>query len=209
MSDINIYELDKTSDKACVIARIHTDAFPGFFLTRLGSTFLTILYQCYIDDLKSGVIVAECTKRKEILGFIAYSKDYPGFYSKLKKTYLLKFALCAALVALKHPSFIKRLLGAFGKEEEVKRAEKYVELASIGVSSSVQGNGIGGKLVDYLISIIDFDEYEYISLETDAFNNDVAKSFYVKKGFKLVGEYKTAEGRRMNEYQYRSALKNR
>ncbi len=70
MSDINIYELDKTSDKACVIARIHTDAFPGFFLTRLGSTFLTILYQCYIDDLKSGVIVAECTKRKEILGFI-------------------------------------------------------------------------------------------------------------------------------------------
>lgn len=203
MENIKIYELDKDSDKSRIISGIHINAFPSFFLTQLGFSFLTTLYQGYIEDSESGIIVAESMQGKQILGFIAYSKDYSRFYSELKRCHLIKFALCSIGAVIKHPSFTKRLLRALKKDDEVKRPEKYVELASIGVHSFCRESGVGGRLVDYLFSIVDFDEYAYISLETDAHNNDVVNNFYQNKGFILAREYTTAEGRRMNEYRYR------
>lgn len=200
--EIHIYELEKNSDKARIIAQIHQIAFPNFFLTQLGIGFLTTLYQGYIEDPMSGIIVVE-NDNNRILGFIAYSKDYSKFYSKLKRKHLFKFAVCSLGAAICHPSFIKRLLGAFKKSDEVKRSEKYVELASIGVLKNVQGEGIGKKLIGYLISNIDFEIYEYISLETDAVNNDKVNEFYKKNGFKFQREYTTTEGRLMNEYRLR------
>lgn len=84
----------------------------------------------------------------------------------------------------------------------MKKVEKYVELASIGVYPQKQGEGIGGKLMDYFISTVDFKKYAYINLETDAVNNEAVNLFYQKKGFKLSRQYVTAEGRRMNEYHF-------
>ena len=207
MSDVRIFELGKDSDKARIIARLHIVVFSGFFLTQLGESFLTTLYQGYIEDDNSGVIVAESIKNKQILGFAAYSKDYSRFYTELKKKHIVKFALCSLGVAIKHPSFIRRLLGAFKKSNEVRRMEKYVELASIGVCSNAQGKGIGSQLVDYLVSMTNFNESEYISLETDTFNNETANRFYQKRGFEIVRKYTTAEGRIMNEYRYRQETK--
>ena len=78
-----------------------------------------------------------------------------------------------------------------------------MELASIGVCSNAQGKGIGGQLVDYLVSVTNFNEYEYISLETDTIDNETANRFYQKRGFKIARKYVTPEGRMMNEYRYR------
>lgn len=202
MSDVSIYELGKSSDKAKRIAEIHKAAFPDFFLTQLGKSFLTTLYQGYIEDAESGILVAVSRSSKQIVGFIAYSNDYSRFYSELKKNHLLKFALGAAMAALRQPSCIKRLFRALKKGDEVKKVEKYVELASIGVYPQKQGEGIGGKLMDYFISTVDFKKYAYINLETDAVNNEAVNLFYQKKGFKLSRQYVTAEGRRMNEYHF-------
>ena len=66
MSDVRIFELGKDSDKARIIARLHIVVFSGFFLTQLGESFLTTLYQGYIEDDNSGVIVAESIKNKQI-----------------------------------------------------------------------------------------------------------------------------------------------
>ena len=202
MSDASIYELGKASHKARVIAEIHRAAFPDFFLTQLGKSFLTALYQGYIEDEESGILVAASKKSGQIVGFIAYSDNYSRFYAQLKKNHLLKFVFGAAMAALRQPSCIKRLLGALKKEDQVKRVEKYVELASIGVCPQKQGEGIGGKLMDYFISTVDFRKYSYINLETDAVNNEAVNNFYQKKGFKLSRQYVTAEGRRMNEYHF-------
>ena len=49
---------------------------------------------------------------------------------------------------------------------------------------------------------MDFNNYSYINLETDAEGNDGVNRFYVKNGFKLEREFITAEGRRMNEYRF-------
>ena len=182
------------------IARLHQKAFPDFFLTRLGLTFLKTLYKGYLDDKDSGVIIAEETGT--IKGFIAYSNDYPRFFKGLIKHKIIKFAWCSFLVVMRHPSFAKRLLGAFKKSESVKKTEKYVELASICTDPEAEGKGIGTALIDHLKSIVNFNMYAYINLETDGENNEKANRFYLKNGFQKEREYITAEGRRMIEYRY-------
>ena len=134
--------------KISTIAELHKHAFPDFFLTQLGIPFLRTLYFCYTEDSESGIIVAEDSG--QIKGFIAYSKDYPRFYNQLIKKHLFRFAFCSLGAAIRHPSFIKRLLRAFNKSHEVKKEEAYIELASICVDPKEEGKGIGTRLIDKL-----------------------------------------------------------
>ena len=182
------------------LANLHRKAFPAFFLTQLGTSFLKTLYQGYLDDQNSGILVAE--ENGKIEGFIAYSNDYPKFYKNLIRKKLIRFAWCSFLAAIQHPSFVKRLFGAFGKSDSVLKTEKYVELASICTDPKAEGRGIGTALIKQLIARVDFKSYSYISLETDATGNDQANKFYQKNGFILARKYTTPEGREMNEYHY-------
>ncbi len=194
-----LQEVNKEQIKT--IAELHKKAFPSFFLTQLGVPFLVTLYTGYMEDEESGIIVAE--DEEKFIGFIAYSADYPRFYKGLIKNHLFKFAFCSLGAALRHPSFIKRLLGAFKKSDSVVKDERYVELASICVDPAIESKGVGSALIDYLKSIVDFNTYAYINLETDADKNDGVNRFYKKNGFELARSFTTAEGRRMNEYRYR------
>lgn len=182
------------------LALLHKAAFPRFFLTQLGIPFLKTLYTGYLEDAESGIIVAEEDNR--VIGLIAYSKDYPKFYKGLIKHHIIKFAFCSLGAAIRHPSFIKRLLRAFKKSESVVKTERYVELASIGVDPNCKSKGIGSALISYLKNQIDFSKFAYINLETDAVDNDFANRFYINNGFILEREFVTAEGRKMNEYRY-------
>lgn len=198
---ISIREIKKVNKTQIArISRLHMKAFPSFFLTQLGSSFLETLYMGYIEDEKSGIIIAE--HKGDIIGFVAYSKDYSAFYKGLIKHHLLKFAYCSFKAALRHPSFTKRLVGAFKKSSDVVKEENYVELSSICVNPDMEQNGIGSALIDRLKEKVDFKQFAYINLETDAENNEKANLFYIKNGFKLFREYSTAEGRKMNEYRY-------
>jgi len=196
-----IRELETASHEYIkTIAELHKKAFPSFFLTQLGNPFLRTLYTGYMEDQNSGIIVAE--EKGHLVGFIAYSNDYPRFYKGLIKNHLMRFAICSIGAAIRHPSFIKRLLGAFKKSESVVKNERYVELASICVDPDIESRGVGSALIDYLKGIVDFNKYAYINLETDADGNDGVNKFYVKNGFMLEREFVTAEGRRMNEYRF-------
>lgn len=198
---MNIRELDTKEIKYInLIATLHVKAFPSFFLTKLGCPFLCTLYKGYLEDHEAGIIVAE--EQGGLMGFLAYANNYSEFFKGLIKHHLLRFAFCSTIAAIKNPRFIKKLFGAFKKSDSVKREEKYVELASICVDPDVEGKGIGTELIDYLKNKVDFNSYAYISLETDADDNDKANAFYRKNGFKLKRTYTTGEGRRMNEYRY-------
>lgn len=182
------------------LAELHKRAFPSFFLTQLGLPFLRTLYRGYMDDKESGIIVAEENNR--ILGFIAYSKDYPKFYKGLIKKKIFQFAWCSFLAFLRRPGFAKRLFGAFKKSDSVTKTEQYVELASICVDPKINSKGLGTDLISYLKERVDFNRYAYINLETDADYNENVNRFYIKNGFVLARQYTTAEGRSMNEYHY-------
>ena len=50
---------------------------------------------------------------------------------------------------------------------------------------------------------MDFSKYDYITLETDAVDNEAANAFYQKNGFVLSDVFTTSEGRVMNKYHFR------
>lgn len=183
------------------VADIHILTFKGFFLTFLGRGFLKQLYTSFCEYHDSGLLVAE--EDGNTVGFLAYSGDYSGLFKYMIRTKLIMFAWYSAGAFLRKPKVFMRLIRAFLKPSETKRVENYVELSSIGVDPHYGGKGIGTKLIDKLKQMVDFQKYEYISLETDAVNNDYAIVFYEDNDFVRVRSFETSEGRKMFEYRFK------
>lgn len=203
---MQIREIENTEkDTINDIASIHLSAFTGFFLTFMGRGFLNVMYRSYTEYSNSGIFVA--FEEEMPVGFLAYSGDLSGLYKYMIKKRLISFGWYSLGAFFRKPTVFIRLIRAFLKPGETKREEKYVELASIGVDPNVKSKGIGSQLIDALKVQVDFNEYAYITLETDAVNNDGANHFYKKNGFVLEREFETNEGRKMFEYRYRSEEK--
>lgn len=183
------------------IVSIHLDTFQGFFLTFMGRGFLKLMYRSYVEYNDSGVLIA--FDDEKTIGFLAYSGDLSGLYKYMIKKRLIPFAWYSLGAFFRKPTIFMRLVRAFLKPEETKRKEKYVELASIGVAPDIKSKGVGSLLIDALKSKVDFNKYAYITLETDALNNEGANHFYKKNGFVKVREFETNEGRKMFEYRYK------
>ena len=183
------------------IVQIHMDTFKGFFLTFMGKGFLKNLYKSYCQHKESGLLVA--FENNEPVGFFFFFGDYSGFYKFMIKRKLIPFAWYSLGAFIRKPKTFIRLIRAFSKSDDVKRNEKYIELASIGVKPESKSRGVGSSLITKLKENVDFNVYSYISLETDATNNLAANRFYSKNGFELIRTYETKEGRKMNEYNFR------
>ena len=202
MQDIIIRQIERT-EKAIIkeITHIHMQTFEGFFLTFMGKGFLKTMYQTYCRHENSNLLGAFDANGK-IIGFLAYSKDMSGLYKYMIKHSLIPFAWYSLGAFFRKPKVFVRLIRAFLKPSEAKREEKYIELSSIGVIPTAKSRGIGSKLVDYLKETEGQSNCQYISLETDADNNEGANAFYIKNTFSLERVYYTKENRRMNEYRY-------
>ncbi|MBQ8398699.1 MAG: GNAT family N-acetyltransferase [Clostridia bacterium] len=204
---MNIKEVSQ-NDKEILdqIVQIHIDTFQGFFLTFMGKGFLKQMYRSYCLHEVSGLYAA-LDENDVPLGFLAYSGDMSGLYRYMIKTRLIQFAWYSFGAFLRKPKVFMRLVRAFLKPSESKREEKYVELSSIGVRPDAKSKGIGSALIKELKETVDFSDYAYINLETDAVNNEGANRFYEKNGFALERTFVTHEGRRMNEYRFRGDLR--
>lgn len=183
------------------VVNLHIEAFENFFLTFMGKGFLKQLYISYCRHTESELLGAFDNSGK-LLGFAAFSGDYSGLYKYMIKTRLIPFAWFSLGAFFRKPGVFMRLIRAFLKPGEAERNEKYIELASIAVSPNSESKGIGSGLIDEVKAMTDFSKYKYITLETDALNNEKANAFYVKNGFKLERTYETHEGRKMNEYRF-------
>ncbi len=201
MNNVTIRKVNET-EKSIInkIVNIHLATFKGFFLTFMGSGFLRQMYTAYTGHMQSDILIA--VDDDEVVGFLAYSEHMSDLYKYMIKHQLIPFAWYSFCAFLRKPKVFMRLIRAFLKPSESQRNEKYVELASIGIHPDAKSKGIGSCLIDALKGEVDFDVFEYITLETDAINNEIANKFYVKNGFHIVREYETHEGRRMYEYRY-------
>ena len=182
------------------VTDIHLATFRGFFLTFMGRGFLRQMYSAYCAHEASGLLVA--FEDEVPVGFLAYSEDMSGLYKYMIKSRLIPFAWYSAGAFFRKPAVFMRLVRAFLKPAEAEREEKYVELASIGVSPNAKKMGVGTALINTLKSKVDFDKFEYITLDTDEVNNDAANLFYIKNGFKEARRFQTHEGRKMIEYRF-------
>lgn len=192
----------KSEEKELIndIVSIHLNTFTGFFLTFMGRGFLNQMYRSYCDHDESGLLVAE--ENRKAVGFLAYSGNFSGLYKYMIKTRLIPFGWYSVGAFFRRPSAFMHIIKAFLKPSEVKREEKYVELSSIGVDPTIKSKGVGSLLIDELKKIVDFNKFAYITLETDAVNNDGAIHFYEKNGFVRERMYETDEGRKMYEYRF-------
>lgn len=192
----------KSEEKELIndIVSIHLNTFTGFFLTFMGRGFLNQMYRSYCDHDESGLLVAE--ENGKAIGFLAYSGNFSGLYKYMIKTRLIPFGWYSVGAFFRRPSAFMHIIKAFLKPSEVKREEKYVELSSIGVDPTIKSKGVGSLLIDELKKIVDFNKFAYITLETDAVNNDGAIHFYEKNGFVRERMYETDEGRKMYEYRF-------
>lgn len=182
------------------VVSVHMETFTGFFLTFMGKGFLKQMYKSYCEHTESELLAAYDEGR--LVGFLAWSGNMSGLYKYMIKKRLVPFAWYSLGAFFRKPKVFMRLVRAFLKPGESTREEAYVELASIGVNPEIKSRGVGSSLIDSLKERVDFSKYAYITLETDADNNEGANRFYQKNGFSLVRNYKTREGRSMNEYRY-------
>lgn len=182
------------------IVTIHLNTFTGFFLTFMGRGFLKQMYQSYCQHAESGLLVAEEDGRS--IGFLAYSSNFSDLYKFMIKTRLVQFGWYSIGAFFRRPSAFLHIIKAFLKPGEVKRKEKYVELSSIGVDPNAKSKGIGSSLIGKLKKQVDFEKYAYITLETDAINNEDVIHFYEKNGFVRERMFETGEGRKMYEYRF-------
>lgn len=198
----------KHTDKHVIndVVEIHLATFQGFFLTFMGRGFLRQMYTAYTKHPQSDILIA--TENGKTVGFLAYSQQMSGLYKYMIKHRLVQFAWYSLGAFLRKPKVFMRLVRAFLKPGEAQRDEKYVELASIGVHPDAKGKGVGSHLIEALKNAVDFDDFAYITLETDVVDNAAANQFYVKNGFHIVREYRTHEGRKMYEYRYEGGRRN-
>lgn len=195
-----------TMDDIPAIATVHREAFPGFFLTRLGSGFLRAYYRAVLRFDGGRLYVA--ADGGWIVGFVAGFVDPPRFYGAIKRR-PWKFAAPLAAALLRRPWLVGSILARIGAvavrgrpDGEQVTADGRVELSSLAVRPSMRGRGVGRRLVQTFIDSARGTPATVVSLTTDARENDEVNAFYERFGFGLARRRSSA-GRLMNEYEIR------
>ncbi|MGM7671236.1 GNAT family N-acetyltransferase [Microbacterium sp. A93] len=182
------------------IADLHRQAFPEFFLTKLGTGFLKEFYRGFLDDPTAvSAVLLDATGK--VRGAAVGTTEPSGFFKRLLKRRLVGFATQSAAVALKSPSRAPRLLRAVAYRGEVPdNLPGAALLSSICVDPDLQGQGAGRLLLEEWTEQSQRQGASSAVLTTDADGNESVNAFYRRLGWTVHDDYKTAENRRMNRY---------
>ena len=109
------------------IVTIHCDAFTDFFLTNLGSNFLSFYYSCFIESNEGLVVCVE--EDGKIIGFAAATKRCKGFNASLIKNNIGRFIRLSLELSLSNPKALIRLVRNLTKtNSRVLDKGEYAEL---------------------------------------------------------------------------------
>jgi ribosomal protein S18 acetylase RimI-like enzyme len=181
------------------LVRIHQVAFPGFYLTLMGSAFLRGYYSSVLTYPNRIALVA---RRDQVaVGFAVGFVEPEGFYAHFRAE-RRKLIPVIALALLRHPELIPRTLRNMRRIQTVQYKPGEVELSSIAVEPSARG--VGSSLLLAFIERARSAGARSVSLTTDAVNNDAVNRFYLKHGFTLRRQFDDG-GRLMNEYHLGTA----
>ncbi len=190
----------QSPDRLNSVVKLHIEAFPGFFMTQLGPTFLREYYRC-VAGYPGGILLTE-DANGECVGFVAGFVDSASFYRALRRL-RVRLAAAAAISLLTHPARLLTMLANYrraGDAENRKPDPKSAELASLAVKPAAHGRGVGSRLVERFIAEARMRGAEEVVLTTDAHENDVANRFYIGLSFTLVRTFKARRNRILNEY---------
>lgn len=171
----------KHSDLVYVV-QIHSHAFPNFFMTLLGISFLRSYYLTVLEYKKS-ISLVSVDRDGNITGFAVGFFDSSSFY-KFFKMKFYRFFFSTFMAFIRRPYLLKRIFGGFlrvNKSERKGHTGKIIEISSIGVIT--KGSGVGKSLLGAFIDVSFKQGAEAVVLTTDMYNNDGVIAFYKGRGF--------------------------
>lgn len=178
------------------IVRIHEQAFPSFFLTKLGSAFLRLYYKSVMDH-SDGVLLV-CKKDDVPIGLCAGTVLSAGFNKRLIKANFFQYGIETLKLLFSKPKSLIHLMKNMSKEDSsVGDNGEYAELLSIAVDPTVQRSGAGKTMLLNLENEIKKKGGEKLSLTTDFENNEKAIGFYKSLGYNEWYDFTTYPNRRM------------
>jgi ribosomal protein S18 acetylase RimI-like enzyme len=173
------------------VAAVHLSAFPGFFLSQLGSPFLRVMYRAFLVNPTSLFFVYEA-EDSTIAGFAVGSLTFGRRDRWLALRFLPQFFFAVLPALLKSPLQISmRLLRRFfeiGGSPNVPREAAF--LRSIGVNESSRGSGIADALLNQFETAAFGRGAKSVHLTTDEVNNHRAQRFYERRGYGVVERFR-------------------
>lgn len=179
------------------VVRIHSAAFPGFFLTRMGQRFLAGYYKTVLEFPNSVAIVAESKGSRRLLGFAVGFTDTRAFYDFFagRRRRLIPATF---LALLRSPSLIVQILRNRKRvSAQAEAISDAAELSSIAVDDA--GRGIGSLLLKSFLSAVASKGIQRVVLITDAENNAKTRGFYERHGF-VIAAHERRGGRLLCQY---------
>lgn len=183
------------------LASLHRQAFPGYFLSRLGDRFLRQFYRGFLSDPTAITFVARDSSEK-ILGAAVGSSDPNGFFGRLLRRRLIGFAFASLFHVLRSPAETPRLIRAVTYRGDSGGDVDGGLLSSIFVASDGQGKGTGKKILDGWLTEAKKLNVSRAFLSTDSDANDQVRQFYESNGWSIDSSYRTREGRSMTQYVF-------
>lgn len=181
------------------VARLHRQAFPGFFLSNLGEPFLVQFYRGFLSD-PSAVSVVARDDDGAVLGAVVGTTQPAGFFGRLLRRSWPGFLLASLRAVVTKPGSAPRLMRAVRYRGGAEAGSDAALLSSICVDPSLQRSGVGRQLLSAWAREVAARGARAAFLTTDAQGNDAANRFYRAQGWTLAESYRTHEGRLMNRY---------
>lgn len=185
------------------VATLHVHAFPNFFLTSLGISFLKELYAGFLAHPTGIFLVASDGVR--IVGFIAGTSEPVTFFAELRRRRRIAFVVKAVPAILKNPLPVcRKLLYAVRYRGETPTAGPSsggALLSSIGIASSLRGSGLASDLIAAFENEAVSSGAEFVYLTTDANDNDRVNGFYQANGYVSVARFIQSGSREMFRYE--------
>lgn len=182
------------------LTALHVQAFPGFFITRLGPRFVAELYRGFIHHPDAICRVA-CENGRPV-GVVAGPLRPGEFFGELLRSRGVRFALAAVPGLLRDPWNVgRRLLAApFYRGEAPQQRDRAALISTICVSPEAGGGGVATALLDAFCRTAAGRGAQYVYLTTDRDANERVNAFYLRAGFVLESEVQRPGGRVMNRY---------
>ncbi|MEG2278299.1 MAG: GNAT family N-acetyltransferase [Odoribacter sp.] len=180
------------------VVRVHKNAFNSFFLTTLGTSFLTVYYRSVLKSLNAIVIGAYLDEK--LIGFGVGAIVAKGFNKKLVLDNVFSFGWEAFKILFRNPHAILQLKNNFSKIGDIEDAGMYSELFSIAVEPSISTQGIGSAIIDSFEQRAKENGAKEVSLTTDFYDNEGTLSFYKKNGYRLYYEFVAYPNRKMYRF---------
>lgn len=197
VQNVNIHYREASKMDLDSITQLHIDAFPNFFLTKMGYSFVMSYYQIVLNFPDRIALVAE--SKGIILGFIVGFGNPSSFYSFYKK-HKLRLIPLIILSVLKNPLLIKQIIINVGRVSGFESSAHDIEISSIAVSPKKQDMKIGKNLLLKFLDVArEQSIYNNVFLTTDSYNNEIVNSFYQKQEF-ILKESFWRGNRKMNLY---------